>query len=145
MRSWLLIKFREVILKSVMLSVVPLLVGCLFLSGCDKPSGHCNPPKQFTDPRTPSLIQHTTLAACEVARPTTCAFANGEVAKTMGRLVGNCNAYCQTPLTENEKACKPVVRNLNTGTGVCEPQALVDDPAYYHIMCENLSVDCSCE
>ena len=126
-------------MKRAKLFVVPVLLGCLLLSGC------CNPPKQFTDPRTPSGVQRPTLAACEAVRPTTCTFANGNVAQTMGRLIGECATYCQTPLSEDQKACNPVVRNPNTGTGVCEPEPLVEEPTYYFITCTNLSIACSCE
>lgn len=113
----------------------------LWLSSCAK---DCNADKKFSDPRTPSGNQYATLQACQAQVDNVCNFTNGNVAQTMGRLVGNCDAYCKTPQQGN-KACKPVARNFNTGKGKCEPEPLTEQPTYYFVMCENLSIDCSCE
>ena len=138
-------------LKIFSLSVVFLfaLVSIIATQNDEEPkkAKTCNVSKQFTDPRTPpNGNTYPTEAACAAAiavNPSPCE-ASGKVARVLLGRARECDAYCDTPATPSNKSCTGAVSNQDTGTASCIPEALVEEPTYWSVMCTNISLKCNC-
>lgn len=127
--------------QSIRISLVGM-IGGLVLSGC------CNSPITLTDPRTPPHnITYNTEADClaAIAANNPCTLVNANIAQVLQNRTTQCANYCRTPTRWYNKSCNSSVSNQNPGTPICEPEALVEIPSYWSVMCTNISLDCKCD